>query len=68
MYVITEYIQLKIEYIINYVYPQQQKEKIVTDFSMDFQGLSGRAQKFITEKIDDGDGEINATERNKISE
>ena len=40
----------------------------MTDFSMGFKGLSQRAQKFIAEKIDDGDGKINSAERNKIAE
>lgn len=40
----------------------------MTDFSMGFQGLSQRAQKFIAEKIDDGDKKINSAERNKIAE
>lgn len=67
IYVIIEYILLKIGYIC-LPPPQQQKEKIMTDFSMGFQGLSQRAQKFIAEKIDDGDGKINTAERNKIAD
>ncbi len=40
----------------------------MTDYSTGFQGLSSRAQEFITQKIDDGDGKINASERDKIAE